>query len=131
MRSIRRGERHPEKWRREPRNEANAPAHLKLGKKSRLSTFDRRIEQLAIMLKISEFRQIHERNELVVFGGSYKDVLPAQLKRLNTSRVYLVVSKSLAESTSELEVSQNLLKDQIMGTKIGVLPHGFFRICSR
>jgi hypothetical protein len=78
-------------------------------------------------LKISEFRQIPERNELVAFGGSYKDVLPAQLERLNVSRVYLVVSKSLAGSTFELQVAHNLLKEKIVGTKIGVMPHGFYR----
>jgi len=79
----------------------------------------------------SVFRQIPERPEIVTFGGSYQEVLPDQLKSLNVSRVFLVVSKSLAESSSEVEALQSLpgLKEKLVGTKIGVRPHGYVFSC--
>ena len=74
----------------------------------------------------SVFRQIPERSEIVTFGGSYREALPDQLQRLHAKRVFLVVSKSLAESGSEIETLQNLreLNERLVGTKIGVRPHG-------
>jgi hypothetical protein len=81
-------------------------------------------------LSYSEVRQIPERSETVTFGGSYLEVLPEQLKKLNASKVYLVVSKSLASASNEVEVISNLpfLKDKLVGTKIGVGPHGCYLI---
>src|SRR5271170_3799794 len=78
-------------------------------------------------LSYTEVRQIPERSETVTFRGSYQEVLPEQLKKLNASKVYLVVSKSLAYSSNEVEVISNLpfLKDKLVGTKIGVVPHGY------
>jgi hypothetical protein len=77
-------------------------------------------------LSYTEVHQIPERSETVTFGGSYQQVLPEQLKKLNASKVYLVVSKSLASSSNEVETISNLpfLKDRLVGTKIGVGPHG-------
>jgi len=74
----------------------------------------------------TEARQIPERSETVTFGGSYQQVLPDQLKKFNVSRVFLVVSKSLASSTNEVDIISSLpaLKDKLVGTKIGVGPHG-------
>ena len=73
----------------------------------------------------SEHRQQPARSELVTFGKAYKDVLPAHLDRLGAKRVYLVISKSLANSSSELQTIQNVIGDKLVGTKIGVRPHGY------
>jgi hypothetical protein len=75
-------------------------------------------------------QQVPERSEIVTFGGSYQDVLPDQLARLQVSKVFLVVSKSLANTSSEVELLKDLptLKSKLVGTKIGVRPHGYHPI---
>src|SRR5271170_5043933 len=79
-------------------------------------------------LTTSVVPQIPERSEKVTFGGSYQRVLPTQLEQLNVSKVFLVASKSLAEGGSEVESIQNLpiMKEKLVGVKIGVGPHGYF-----
>jgi len=74
----------------------------------------------------SQFRQQPDRSETVTFGGSYKDVLSKELDKLDVQKVYLVVSKSLAGNSSELEQIQNVpaIKKRLAGTKVGVRPHG-------
>jgi hypothetical protein len=72
----------------------------------------------------SSERQQPGRSEVVTFGGSFDDVLPDQLERLGSKRVYVVVSKSLAESTNEYATLKEVLKSSLVGSKIGVRPHG-------
>jgi maleylacetate reductase len=72
----------------------------------------------------SEHRQQPNRSELVTFGKPYQDVLPSHLARLGVKRVYLVISKSLANSSSELQTIQKAIGDKLAGTRIGVGPHG-------
>jgi hypothetical protein len=76
--------------------------------------------------KYTTERQQPGRVEVVTFGGSFNDVLPDQLERLRSKRVYIVVSKSLAESTKEYTKLKELpaLKSRLVGTKLGVKPHG-------
>jgi len=73
----------------------------------------------------SSERQQPNRSELVTFGGSFNDVLPDQLDRLGAKQVYIVVSKSLAESTNGLTTLKELLGSKLVGAKIGVRPHGY------
>jgi hypothetical protein len=74
----------------------------------------------------SELRQQPNRSEIVTFGKSFQDVLPAQLERLGVKKVYLIASKGLSEATSEVENIKNLLamKSKLVGTRIGFRPHG-------
>jgi len=76
--------------------------------------------------KYSQFLQQPDRSEVVTFGGSYKDVLPDQLDKLGVKKVYIVASKSLAGTSSEVEQLQNLpaVKQRLAGTKVGVHSHG-------
>jgi hypothetical protein len=72
----------------------------------------------------SEHRQQPNRSEIVTFGKSYQDVLPSQLERLRAKRVHLVISKSLANSSSELQTIEKAIGNKLVGTRIGVGPHG-------
>jgi hypothetical protein len=76
--------------------------------------------------KYSQFLQQPDRSEVVTFGGSYKDVLPDQLDKLGVKKVYIVASKSLAGTSSEVEQLQNIpaVKQRLAGTKVGVHGHG-------
>ena len=72
----------------------------------------------------TEYRQQPNRSEIVTFGQSYQDVLPLQLERLGSKRVYLVISKSLANSSSELQTIEKAIGNKLVGTRLGVGPHG-------
>jgi len=68
---------------------------------------------------VVEFQQPN-RSEIVTFGAQYCHVLPEQIKRLNVSRVYLVASKSLLNSSSELETLKQILGEKLVGMRIGL-----------
>jgi hypothetical protein len=74
------------------------------------------------------FKQQPGRPEIVTFGDSWTNVLTEQLDMLNVKRVFVVVSKSLAESSSIVDEIKNLpalVQSKLAGVKIGVRPHGY------
>lgn len=60
---------------------------------------------------------------LVSYGCAFTELLHANLTRMRKERVFVVVSKSLAENTNELNRLKECLGTKLVGVKIGFPSH--------
>ena len=72
-------------------------------------------------------RQRPDWSGIVTFGSSYHESLPAQIARLGVKRIFLVGSRSLFNTSSELKHLQDLLGNTLVGVKQGVGPQRLVR----
>jgi hypothetical protein len=72
-------------------------------------------------------RQRPDWNGIVTFGSSYHESLPAQIARLGVKRIFAVVSRSLFNTSSEVQYLLDLLGDTLVGVKEGVGPQRLVR----
>ena len=64
----------------------------------------------------------------MTFASSYHESLPAQIARLGVKRIFVVGSRSLFNTSSELQHLQDLLGDTLLGVKEGVGPQRLVRL---
>jgi alcohol dehydrogenase class IV len=61
---------------------------------------------------------------LISFGRPFPEICLKQLQeRFKSSRVYIIVSRSLSKNTSSLEDLKSALGDRVAGVHIGISPH--------
>ena len=64
---------------------------------------------------------------LVSYGIAYPEACAKHAKDLNASRVYIVVSNSLAENSDYLQRLENALgEESIAGVRVGMKPHSLY-----
>lgn len=60
---------------------------------------------------------------LLSYGCAFTELLHTNLTRMRKERVFVVVSKSLAESTNELNILKECLGTRLVGVQIGFPSH--------